>query len=87
MVDVTLVELHLEDASFSAKAPFSGEGGESSESGGGATEVSIGEEESTGDGPSKLLLAVIGLGLLGGVGWWLKRGRMPDIDEELEVTP
>ena len=88
MVDVTLLELHLEDASFTANAPFSSEDDEASTGGdsGGATEVPVGEDESSG-GPSKLLLAVMGAGLVGALGWWLRRGRTPDIDEEIEVTP
>lgn len=83
MVDVTLLELHLEDASFSANAPFSRESDEGSES---ATEVPLGEEGG-GGGPSMLLLAVMALGLVGALGWWLRRGSTPGIDEEIEVAP
>ncbi|MFB6178765.1 MAG: hypothetical protein ABEI77_03450 [Halorientalis sp.] len=91
MVDVTLLELHLEDASFTANAPFSSESTADSEGAGdeseqGATAVPIGEDHSDG-GPSKLLLAVMGLGVVGALGWWLKRGQLPDIDEEIEVAP
>ena len=86
MVDVTLVELHLEDASFTAKAPFSSGRSEDRESHESATEVPIGEGDGSG-GPSKLLLAVMGLGVVGALGWWLRRGRMPELDEEIEVAP
>jgi len=85
MVDVTLVELHLEDASFTAKAPFSSGQGEDRESHENTTEVPIGEGD--GGGPSKLLLAVMGLGIVGALGWWLRRGQMPELDEEIEVAP
>lgn len=81
MVDLTLFELHFEDASFTANAPFSrGSGEDEDEEDGGIV-------SEKGGGPSKLLLAVIVLGGTAAVTWLLRNRQTPDIAEEMEVTP
>jgi len=78
MVDITLFELDAEDVSFSMNAPFSGTQSEDEEPAATA--------EAERDGPSRLLLGALALGVAGVVVWWLRKGSVPEIDEEIEVT-
>lgn len=70
-MDLTLFEVHLDDASFTARAPFSGsEAPESIEE----LESASAEGDEAGGRPS-LLPFVIGLAFLAGVGYLLRRRR------------
>lgn len=80
-MDLTLVELHLEDASFTAHAPFSGRG-----DGGEAPEASEPNEsgEAEAEGPD-ILPFLIGLAALAALAYLLRRrwngGTEPVPDE------
>lgn len=90
MVDLTLFEIHLEDASFVANAPFSGNDEEltASAPSSGSDEQSSDDARTSGDtgGPRKLLLGAIGLGLAGVVVWWFGRNTAPDTQDTTETT-
>ncbi|WP_335998582.1 hypothetical protein [Halorientalis halophila] len=80
MVDITLFELHLDEASFSNAAPFLG-GGEAEE-GAAATDTS-------GGGAKGKLFAFLALGGIVAVAWLISRsevGEEIEIDEAVELT-
>jgi hypothetical protein len=88
MVDLTLLELHLDDSSIKANAPFSGGDDTEAET---ETASATDEEPAPDDGGSRLrLLAPVAVGLvaLAAIGVAVRRliGGAPDPVEELEIT-
>ena len=81
-MELTLFEVHLDDAAFTANAPFSGNGdGESAD----AETSEAAEDESGG---RSVLPYVVGLAFLAGIGYLVRR-RMSDGGEDFgtEVEP
>lgn len=83
MADITLFELHLDEASFSNTAPFlGGEGDDEERAEADAT------DESGSDAASKLYI-LLALGAIVGLAWLVSRtevGEEIEIDEEIELT-
>jgi hypothetical protein len=69
MVEITLFELNLDDASFSGNAPFSGAGSESGE------DWETDESSEDDEGGRSVLPFVVGLVFLIGIGLAVKRLR------------
>ena len=59
MAEFTLLKLQVEDASFTAHAPFSGGGGESGGDGADGDETSGIESDADGDSTSRSLLPLV----------------------------
>ena len=81
-MDITLFELHVDDASFTAHAPFSGSRSEDEE----ATV----ETEGGSGGRGRLAGALFGLGLLAVLVWVRRRGAPGDVslaDAEEAAVP
>lgn len=73
MVDITFLEVHLDDSTLTANAPFSSTGGESEEETEAEAEVEVEVEEGEGGGSSTLLAAIVGLVFLVVVGFLVRR--------------
>jgi hypothetical protein len=88
MVDITLLELHLEDASFEANAPLSrGEsGGLTRRLRGGEADSSTESTAEESDGQGKAFLGLLFVLAAAGLAWWLARGERPEVTEDIEVT-
>ena len=71
MADITLFELHLDEASFSNTAPFFGEDED---------EASV-EDESEGGAAGKLFV-LLALGAIVGLAWLVSRS---EVGEEIEL--
>lgn len=81
-MDVTLFEFDVDNASFTANAPFSGasSGSEADDSGG--DEPGSEPDAGVGGGRGRLLAALAGLGALALLAWLRRRGET----EELSVS-
>ncbi|SEN84518.1 hypothetical protein SAMN05216388_1005186 [Halorientalis persicus] len=82
MADITLFELHLDDATFSNSAPFVG--GEDDAEG---AEAEAADE--SGSGAAGKLYILLALGAIVGLAWLVSRsevGEGIEIDEEIELT-
>jgi hypothetical protein len=84
MAKFTLLEVHLEDASFTANAPYSGSSGEEAEE---EREAAAPEDDSGGRGKALVgLLAVVAVLALAYLGSRrLGGGDVPDVEVEAEV--
>ncbi|AQL41492.1 hypothetical protein BV210_01625 [Halorientalis sp. IM1011] len=71
MADITLFELHLDEASFSNTAPFFGEDEDEASA----------EDESEGGAAGKLFV-LLALGAIVGVAWLVSRS---EVGEEIEL--
>ncbi len=82
MADITLFELHLDDATFSNSAPFLG--------GEGDDEVTEADDTAdSGSGTASKLFILLALGAIVGLAWLVSRsevGEEIEIDEEIELT-
>ena len=90
MAKFTLLEVHLEDASFTANAPYSGEGSEGSESDSEDEEEGAAADSGSG-GPGRALVgllvvvAILALAYLGSRR--LGGDDVPDVAVEEELEP
>ncbi|RXK51076.1 hypothetical protein [Halorientalis pallida] len=83
MADITLFELHLDDASFSNSAPFFGGSGDGED----VTEADDADE--SGSGAASKLYLLLALGAIVGLAWLASRSEVAEeieIDEEIELT-
>jgi hypothetical protein len=71
-MDLTLLEIHLDDASFTANAPFSDDSSEAEPAAATATE-SAGDED--GGDLRTLVPFLVGLGALAGIAYLVRRLR------------
>jgi hypothetical protein len=79
MADITLFELHLDDASFSNSAPFFG----------GEDDEGVAADDESGGGAAGKLYILLALGAIVGLAWLVSRsevGEGIEIDEEIELT-
>ncbi|WP_424018713.1 hypothetical protein ACOZ4N_04340 [Halorientalis pallida] len=82
MADITLFELHLDDATFSNSAPFFGGAGDGEERAG------ADEADESGSGAAGKLFVLLALGAIVGLAWLVSRsevGEEIEIDEEIEL--
>jgi hypothetical protein len=80
MADVTLFELHLDEATFSNTAPFLGGEGDDEDASAG---------EAADEGGAGKLFVLLALGAIVGLAWLVSRSEVGDeieIDEEIELT-
>ena len=82
MVDITFIELHVEDGSFSANLPFGSPTEEEGEQGDDDQEAATAAEEEGGSGRGMALLGVLVLLVVGTAAVKYLTGE----DEEPEVT-
>ncbi len=95
MVNITLFEIHLDDASFEANAPFSGSEAEelSEEEAEEAVTGAIGSGDADGSGPPKVLPLVVGLVVLVGLAALVRKLRgggdeePPALSEDESAAP
>lgn len=86
MVNITILEVHLDDAIFEAKAPFVGEVSEGEELEEGADAAAGGTRQSEGDGgPPKLVPLVLGLVFLVALAAIARKVRRRGNDDEETV--